>query len=1081
MGGMSLRSGEPNPPDALQIRPQKPLGKVSGFRSNAGMKSTVRNLCLCAVLICRVSGQEYLGAEAVLRQIAEADAAEGGATGAQKVGDLREKIKTLRREGAALPPAEAANRWLALLQGYLSASSSTIRQEAEAADNNSSSEALSLADVLSALPPSAVWDEIGARLARRTPADPLPELLVSVLRGDKAAETRAFEALKQAAEAEDKESGGTDAMAALRQFQEKLEPMTAPESGQLAIFEKRLMAKEKEKAKPSQPQESFYPFRRSSRSGEYLSNLTWGMEGRETIPDLARLAGEEKAAGLLTRALAAGTGTLPIEGAATQRLAAKLALEQVDHLPEAPWGLVQTLEDAALFEALVKKFPADGDGGGWERSSAAQVYIVSLIAKGRPDDAWAQFLLISGKGSSESMSNLKPAYLEELGAQGLGKEMLAFYRRMLGERPEMPFWRNFIDLSAHEHRSAEALKFMTEILSKPELKAEAAAEIGSQLSLALLAADEREEGIRVLRELVRAGRPADVAPDAAKPQEEEEAPEAKPGVHIPAETLTRLRDLAGKTGARDAGKHLELCSRLAEAGRLLQRPEWIAEALDAATVRGQSLLKSERLEYGFLRTLVTLLSQHGRSTAAEKLLTTRLESLAGSGKDRQTLDEQNEAVKLLTQLYGQAGRSADVLLLLERAPFWETGDLVNLDWDLWLPAARALAAAGRGDDARRVLRRYLREQGGGNDRAYELLLEIGGETPEILAELDSLAAADHFEERPLIWKARLLLDQGKTDEAENAARAAIAIDPSDGEQGKGDRMRAYAVLAEALEKKGDAENAKILHGAVSAIRKSEDADDWWAAGFLSEALRRYESSLTDFADAYCVQSRLALRYSEQGDDAKAEEHYLRAFELMPDSFGRVESHCFGCEGAFASPRAQNAAERVFTRLAAKPPVKAQVHYLLGYLRQAQGRNLEAAESYREAVRTDPEYLNAWRKLAALGGAGILTQEESDKVAFTLLRLAPQKDLSVVASIRNLRQMWDAVPAWQKSLSQGEKGPLLPLPAAAARIEAFQKNNPDSSSFRNRQSDFEPDLLRQVWEGNGLMKLVTGFIGQTLDR
>ena len=53
----------------------------------------------------------------------------------------------------------------------------------------------------------------------------------------------------------------------------------------------------------------------------------------------------------------------------------------------------------------------------------------------------------------------------------------------------------------------------------------------------------------------------------------------------------------------------------------------------------------------------------------------------------------------------------------------------------------------------------------------------------------------------------------------------------------------------------------------------------------------------DFADAYCIQSRLALRYSELGDYVKAEQHYQRAFELMPDSFGRIESHCFGCEGA----------------------------------------------------------------------------------------------------------------------------------------------------------------------------------------
>ena len=33
---------------------------------------------------------------------------------------------------------------------------------------------------------------------------------------------------------------------------------------------------------------------------------------------------------------------------------------------------------------------------------------------------------------------------------------------------------------------------------------------------------------------------------------------------------------------------------------------------------------------------------------------------------------------------------------------------------------------------------------------------------------------------------------------------------------------------------------------------------------------------------------------------------------MPDSFGRVESHCFGCESVFQGADAQALAERVFT-------------------------------------------------------------------------------------------------------------------------------------------------------------------------
>ena len=91
---------------------------------------------------------------------------------------------------------------------------------------------------------------------------------------------------------------------------------------------------------------------------------------------------------------------------------------------------------------------------------------------------------------------------------------------------------------------------------------------------------------------------------------------------------------------------------------------------------------------------------------------------------------------------------------------------------------------------------------------------------------------------------------------------------------------------------------------------------------------------------------------------EAEEHYRRAYELMPDSFGRVESHCFGCEGVFNSSLGKDTAEHVFTSLVEKTPEKPQVHYLTGYLRQNQGRLPEALEHFRKAVARDPDALNA---------------------------------------------------------------------------------------------------------------------------
>ena len=133
-----------------------------------------------------------------------------------------------------------------------------------------------------------------------------------------------------------------------------------------------------------------------------------------------------------------------------------------------------------------------------------------------------------------------------------------------------------------------------------------------------------------------------------------------------------------------------------------------------------------------------------------------------------------------------------------------------------------------------------------------------------VTRLDQLFKLDQFEERPLIWKAKLLADSGKLEEAEKTARKAISIDPSDGEEGPGRRMMAYAVLADIREKRGDAKEATDLRSAVTAIRHSEDADRFYDAGLISRSVKMYEEALTHFANAYCIQSRLALRLVEVG-------------------------------------------------------------------------------------------------------------------------------------------------------------------------------------------------------------------------
>jgi tetratricopeptide (TPR) repeat protein len=212
----------------------------------------------------------------------------------------------------------------------------------------------------------------------------------------------------------------------------------------------------------------------------------------------------------------------------------------------------------------------------------------------------------------------------------------------------------------------------------------------------------------------------------------------------------------------------------------------------------------------------------------------------------------------------------------------------------------------------------------------------------------------------------------------------------------------------------------------------------------------YEDSLKQFADAYCIQSRLAVQLAELGRHEEAEAHYRRAYELMPESFGRVESHCFGCERAFEGQRAQSMAEKIFTELAVKTPDKPQVHYLLGYLRKEQERPVEAIPHFQTAVKLDPDYLNAWKELDSMADHIRLPAKERDQIAFNMLRLDPlQRHVHVgLEKVSDLAGLWNAIEAGQK-----RKVPtvttLYPLPASRAALEKIPGDPAEQQRLRYR--------------------------------
>lgn len=742
------------------------------------------------------------------------------------------------------------------------------------------------------------------------------------------------------------------------------------------------------------------------------------------VPDLVGLVGEAEAEALLRQALRRPLQLSVAEGEATRALARRLASEQIAELRKPQWGLVDDLQATALYEALHARFVGiasreaeveeEVEDYDYERSEADGWYFVASVVAGRQLEAERALAALSGKGALSVPS----AAIRALHEGGHNNALFRFLDELLGRRPELDAWRLYLEQAAYSGHADAALQRIETLLEQPTLPSFQRNALRAHRIDALLAADRVEAALAGLDQ--------------------------------------RLHELAAADQG-SASERAELMLRKAAVLRVLGQPDPALTALAAslAATLPQLQRSSDDFRLGaHLGKLASELRRQGRLGEAQQLALAVLArpkpshqvefaALQPDALDRFALIE-------LVAIFDAAQRPDDVLKLLDGARGWAARDLGELLAEkdaLGVPlgtlAARALAASGHSAAALATVEALLDVQPG-HDAGYALLLELLGE--RAIPALDTRYGRDPFEERPLIWKGIALQKAGRVQESEAAIRAAIAIDPSDGEQGRDDRMRAYAVLAELLRGKGELDAAATYEGAVAAIRLSEQADELHALGLLQRAFATYREALDRFADAYCIQSRLALQLSKRGQHEQALQHYRRAYELMPDSFGRVESHCFGCESVFQDPAAQGVADDVFGRLVKAAPAKPQTHYMLAYLRIEQGRYQEALDRLRMAVALDGDYLNAWKKLHELGQKTYLPAAERDIARLKLLELDPRMrhvryELDRVGDLAGL---WKALETAQAARAgERNRGPLRPLQASAAAYAETMARMPDA--------------------------------------
>jgi tetratricopeptide (TPR) repeat protein len=377
--------------------------------------------------------------------------------------------------------------------------------------------------------------------------------------------------------------------------------------------------------------------------------------------------------------------------------------------------------------------------------------------------------------------------------------------------------------------------------------------------------------------------------------------------------------------------------------------------------------------------------------------------------------------------YGVVDTQTYLEMLMERS-FGETIDFGEL-------TIRAYIAAGERENARVTLT-HLLALDMGNDTFYRLAIEHFPD--HVGAMFEAVRPYNIYQERPLIWLADLALQKNDLARAQELIDQAIALDPSDGEQRKYTRMQAYDVLSRILRAKGDAAKADFFAEVVRAIRHGEEADDFLQAGLIQEAIRRYEEALGHFKDAYCLQSRLAKTLLKAGKEEEAMEHFEKAFELMPVSFGPVESHCFGCERIFEDQRVQKIALKTFNRLIESTPKNPRTFYLLGILLEEMKKPEEAVIAMRKALELDPKYYNCAKRLVDLLSENPATLKDSQATLKLVAAMAPYEDLQEIFKKRtDLRQAWlDA----QTPLPSPLKLEPLPLPILPRKAK-------DSSSWQ----------------------------------
>ncbi|MCL1887404.1 MAG: hypothetical protein FWF96_00855 [Kiritimatiellaeota bacterium] len=665
--------------------------------------------------------------------------------------------------------------------------------------------------------------------------------------------------------------------------------------------------------------------------------------GAVRLPDIAEQYDLEKAEGALRKFFAASHELEEVEGAETLALAQRVALDMRDALKTAQWILVDDSDAGReLYALFMERFPPferrfnlDNEGAAKSFTrlhGAVERLVVAALKDGRMDDALEiarpYVAYASGLRHDEEDYNW---HFTRAASRLPAQLRFDFHLRLHGLFPGLPVDSILVGTALACGREDAVEAMLLERMGEADISPARLRVLRHARVKLLLAADRVADAVALRAEIL------------AEAGGSKKALEKLPGGGGVGYALLTA-ELAALDGDADAQN----------------------AALDAAV----KLWDKDGGNTYQLGDIITALENAGRTHEVEPLAVAWVAKQEEYDWHRQNTLER--LARTLLNFYARQNRAGDIMALLDDAPWWEDACDVkafagNYSYEKGVNAAiaNALFESGHADAAQKFLAALmLRDHS--RDWMYELKLKMAGDGLEgFIAEMDALYARDAFEERPLIWKAEALRRAGRLDEAEACARHAIKVDPTDGESPAGDRVRSYAVLADILAERGKADDAQFFRDVVKSVRVAEEGDKLKDLGLTRRGMERYAEAEALFADAYCVQWRLAEQLRDMGRHEEARKHYEIAFERMPEQFGQVASLCFGCMGVFDSPESVSAAEVVLARLVETPPVRPAALYLMGQLRGEQKRYDEAFDWYAKALEADPDYMDVLKKILGL--------------------------------------------------------------------------------------------------------------------